>query len=73
MSPAHCFICSYILPELVYLPKVDAPVCDKGSLQLAIAHLLPALKYNADAYIANDKQPTQVTNFNLPLLIPPAS
>ncbi|MEH1847984.1 MAG: hypothetical protein V7L25_24140 [Nostoc sp.] len=39
-------------------------------MQLAIAHLPRALKYNASAYIANDKQPTQVTNFNLLLLIP---
>ncbi|QFS49000.1 hypothetical protein [Nostoc sphaeroides] len=40
---------------------------------LAIAVDVRSLKYNADAYIANDQQPTQVTNLNMPLLITPTS
>jgi hypothetical protein len=34
VSHAHCFICSSILPELVYLPKVDAP--DKQESNAAV-------------------------------------
>ncbi|QLE58634.1 zinc-dependent peptidase [Nostoc sp. TCL26-01] len=33
VSHPHCFICCYILPEPVYLPKVDAPDQEDGKAE----------------------------------------